>query len=231
MKMLWTIIGLVLAISAIAALNSQPQAIAGPQKAEESKEEKEDPVAKRASLTRQLHLAELKLRQAQLESNAGKRSADSAVEQAQAELSLAERKLVQFRELDSRQKIEEARLDLRGARDRQQEAAEELQQIELMYKDQDLDDRTAEFVIQRGRRNAERAAARIALSELGLQSLVEHEVPTEIRQRELNVTQKRVAYEAAKRARESHQLKSQISVATAESEIHGLREKLVGLGQ
>ena len=139
------------------------------------------------------------------------------------------KELIQYRDFDSKHKIEEARLSLQASKDRATESAEELAQIELMYKDQDLDDRTAEFVIQRGRRHAARAAARIKLQEMAFQTLDEHEVPVATRQHTLDVAQKQVAVEAGKRSLEVERLKGQISIASAKLEIEELRQEITRL--
>lgn len=182
--------------------------------------------AKMASLTRRLHIAELKLQQTRLENDSSLTSANEAVQSAAEEFQIAEGELTQFREFDSVQRREQAAMSLQSSRDRAEEAAAELQQIELMYEDQDLDDRTAEFVIQRGRRNAERAQQRIALEEMAMQALTQHELPRELQKRTLAVQQKQVALESARRARELAKLKVQVSLASAESEIAGIREEL-----
>ncbi len=61
----------------------------------------------------------------------------------------------------------------------QQVQPNELAQIEIMYKDQNLDGLTAEFVVSRGRRNAERAAQRIEIQEFGFARFKNHELPQE----------------------------------------------------
>jgi len=153
--------------------------------------------AKLASLTRRLHIAELKLTQTQQENQSSLQSSNEAVRIAEEELAIAEGELLQFREFDSVRRREEAALSLRSSRDRAQEAAEELAQIELMYEDQDLDDRTAEFVVSRGRRNAERAQARIEIQEAQFRSLKERELPQEEQALELALDKARTALEKA----------------------------------
>lgn len=234
MRSAWTILALITAFIAVGALTFGPQVVAGPQAAGETRDEtqkpkKENIAAEIRSVEMKIPLSELKLAQARMESDAGKGAAQSALRHAQEDLAIARAKLAQYREFDSRRQIEESRLALRASKDRAQEAAEELAQIELMYKDQDLDDRTAEFVIQRGKRNAERAAARIALEEMALETLEKHEVPREIRQHSLDVARKESAVEAAERALESANLKGRISVTSAELELEELKQKLTRL--
>ncbi len=230
MRNRWAIVALALSAIVVGGLVLQPSLSAldpvGPQAADNEKPDAEDSATKIKSLERKLALAAMKLEQAQLEAEAGLIAAQASVRQSGEELAIAQGKMHQYREFDSKRGIEESRLALLGSKDRAEEAAEELAQIDLMYKDQDLDDRTAEFVIKRGRRNAERAAAHIQLEEMALAALTEHEVPREIRQHELTVSQKQIAVETAKRSLQSQLLKNQISIASAESEIAGLREEL-----
>lgn len=230
MRTTWTIIALFLSAIAVGGLVLQPSVSAlgqaGSQEAENAKPDAEDTATKIKSAERKIALAAMKLEQAQLEAESGLIAAQASVRQSGEELAIAQGKLHQYREFDSKRGIKESRLSLRGSKDRAEEAAEELIQIDLMYKDQDLDDRTAEFVINRGRRNAERAASRIQLEELSLTALVEHEVPREIRQHELTVSQKQIAVETAQRSLHSQHLKNRIAIASAESEITGIQEEI-----
>ena len=74
---------------------------------------------------------------------------------AQADVTMAEAKLATFREVDKPNRVAAQTLGLQTARDRAQEAADELAQVEIMYAEQDLNDMTREFVIQRERRAAD----------------------------------------------------------------------------
>ena len=177
-------------------------------KAEEQKQRERNITTKERALA----LSEMRIEKTRLEIESSRIDAENAVAQAETELVLARGRLEEYVNFESKQKVEQAKLSLQSSRDRATEAAEELKQIELMYADQDLDDKTAEFVIQRGRRNAERAQARIALEEMALTALMEHEVPRERSQRELEIRRKENALESARRAKQSRQLQSAIDL-------------------
>jgi len=136
-------------------------------------------------LERKLKLARARLEIKHLEEKAFVQSQENQVRFAEAAVAMAEAKLAKFREVDAPNKLASAELDLQTSRDRAQEAQDELAQIEIMYAEQDLDDLTAEFVVSRGRRSAERAQARIAIEETSFQALRERELPQEEAQLEL----------------------------------------------
>ena len=148
--------------------------------------EKEDPAAKRRSLERKLAIARAKLDHARMEVEAQQAASEAALDQARREEEIAQAKAAQFEKFDAPNRIARAELTLLRAKDRADEAAEELQQIEIMYSDQDLADKTAEFVSNRGKRNAERSRAQIAIEERGLESLRGQEIPREGRQLQLD---------------------------------------------
>ncbi len=193
-------------------------------KAKKKQEEKESLESKIRASERKLRIAEMRLQHAKMDADSQRQAVSESRRQALEELEMAKGKLAQYQDIDSRNKIEQAKLSLRGAKDRAQEAAEELAQIELMYKDQDLDDRTAEFVVARGRRNAERSARQIAISERALAALTEHEVPRELRRLRLDVSRKQASLEKSERDSRSSELQKRIAIANVESEIEGLLE-------
>jgi hypothetical protein len=136
---------------------------------------------------RKLKLAHARLEVKEMEQEAFVHEHGNNVRYAQADLAMAQAKLAKFREVDAPGRVASEKLNLRTAMDRAQEAKDELAQIEIMYKDQDLDDLTAEFVVSRGRRSAERAQARIEIQEAAFNSLKERELPQEEKQLELAV--------------------------------------------
>lgn len=186
----------------------------------------EDPAAKRRSLERKLDIARVTGEQAELESRTQELEARQAIDQAQKDLEIAKAKLTQFRELDVPNRIAKAELSLARIRDAAEEAAEELKQIEIMYEEQDLEDRTAEFVVNRGRRNAERRKQEIQIEVRSLETLKGHELPRERATLELDVTRKEVALEKAMRDARSGALAKRIALMTAKSQVAGLEDEL-----
>jgi len=148
-----------------------------------------------------------------------------------ADLAMAEAKLQNFVAVTLPSRKARAELDLRGARDFATEAAEELRQIEIMYEEQDLADKTAEFVVSRGQRRADRAARRIAIQEAEVASLVAHELPQEQMRHEQTVKKAAEALGTAEHdskvalAREELELmEARMAVQRAEKALQKARE-------
>lgn len=177
-------------------------------------------------LQRKLAVAELKLAQAKLDQESQQKSSAKAVEFAMEELAMAEGKKAQFENLDRPNREARGELDLQRAEDRTTEAAEELKQLEIMYREQDLEDMTAEFVINRGKRSAERAAASLAVQRRELEALTQHTMPRELRNMVLSIARKSSALEKAKADAESARIKHEIAVMNAKTSLSDLKEKL-----
>jgi len=177
-------------------------------------------------LASKLKVAELKLEGARIELDSFQASHEVRVKHARAELQLAEAELAQFREVDRPARLAETELDLRSARDRAQEAAEELEQIEIMYEGQDLDDRTAEFVVSRGRRNAERAAQRIQIQEMLARGQADRELPREQSRLELAVSRAAAALADLELEGRVDAYQKRASVLEAEAEVARIRHDL-----
>ena len=187
--------------------------------------------AKRRDLDRKLAVARAKLEVARLEAEAYEKKQEASLRHAAAEVALAEARLARFREADAPNRLANEQLSLRTAKDRAQEAADELAQIEIMYEDQDLDDVTAEFVVSRGRRSAARAAARIEIMEAQYAALEERELPQDAQRFELELDKARSGLEAAQRDAEIGRHGKRIAVQEAENAIRKLEEELADLDE
>ena len=174
-------------------------------------------------------LAQARLEIARLEQQSYEDELETKLRHARTELELATSRLARFQDVQAPQRLAEGRLDLQGVRDRAQEAADELAQIEIMYEEQDLNDKTAEFVVSRGKRRAQRAKERIELQETALRSLEERELPDEEKRMTLEVDRAKAGLAAAERDGEIGRRRKMISVREAENEVknveHDLREK------
>ena len=107
------------------------------------------------------------------------------------DLELAEAALVQFRDVESVRRTQEARLEVLKAQDQIQDAREELEQLEKLYQGNELADATKEIVLRRGRSSLERAAAEVAIKELQLKTLKEDLLPLELGKLQLDVDRKK----------------------------------------
>jgi len=186
---------------------------------------------KREDLERKLDVARARLALARTEEKAYGEDLEARIRHASGEVELARARLARFREADAPNRLATERLELRTARDRAQEAAEELAQIEIMYKDQDLDDLTAEFVVSRGRRAAERAAERIEILEGELRALEERELPQEGERLALELDKAEAGLTKAEREGEIGRQNKAISVKEAENEIARLEDEQAALSE
>jgi hypothetical protein len=203
-----------LAFAGCASTAATPDEAQAPQK-----EEDEDQARKASVLQRKIEIAELEL--AALVARQG-----AALATARTELTLAESELETFREIDRTTRLGLATLDLRGATDRAQEAADELAQIQVMYEEQDLDDVTREFVINRGRRHAERMAERNALEERNLARLTEHTLPNEELKLALAVDRARAGLADAEQSNEVERRNKELALDDLRYELAQLQKKL-----
>jgi len=188
-----------------------------------------DEQKKTDELGRKLELARARLEVAALESKAFDAKHETRVRHANVEVGMAEARLATFREADMPNRLATQTLSLQGTKDRAQEAADELAQIEIMYAEQDLDDQTREFVIQRGRRNAERAAKRIEIQEVEFLKLKERELPQEEQKLALALDKATSSLQAADREGEIGRQQKAISLKQTENEVHKLELELAEL--
>ena len=186
----------------------------------------EDEARELDELQRKLEITQAKLSVAQLEAAAFDAKHETRLRHASAEVGMAKAKLAQFDEADAPNRLAKEQLNLRTSKDRAQEAAEELAQIEIMYKDQDLDDVTAEFVVSRGRRSAERAAKRLEIQESELRAIEERTLPREREQLQLALDKATAALGDAEREGEIGQRQKQIAIQQAENEAAKLEADL-----
>jgi len=183
--------------------------------------------AELAELKSELAVARGRLEVARMELKAFEAKHEARVRHAAADVEMAEAKLAAFQSVGSPTQVAEARLDLRSARDRAQEAADELAQIEIMYADQDLDDLTAEFVVSRGRRAAERAQQRIEIQEARFQGLQERDLPLELKQLTLALDKAEGGRDDVMREGEIERKQKELGMREKEAAIEKLEHKLV----
>ena len=194
--------------------------------AREGTASEEDTAARKESLVHKLTVAKIRLDHANLERKMHTEGSKTSVALAQEELELGKGRLAQFKEIDMPNRIAQSELNLQRMRDNATEAEEELKQIELMYEEQDLEDRTREFVINRGKRNAERVRRTLAIQEREHESLTKGELPRELREMELDVARKKDAVWKAEIGAKAGLLMKEIAVMDAEAKIVELEREL-----
>ena len=183
----------------------------------------------RAKLQAKLDIAKAKLSIAQLELEASAAKHEAGTRFAAYEVKSAEFKLETFTEVTQPNQLASAELSLRRSADRVQEAADELEQIKIMYDEQDLEDMTAEFVVGRGRRNAEHAAAALKIQEAEVVALRDRELREQQDGLQLAVKKAEVALAAAQQQATIGAQRAQIAIREAEGAIMGIERQLLDL--
>ncbi len=218
------LVGILLLVPLAACASSGPAA--SPGAAPEAQKGDSSKATEREELERALELAHARLELAKLAAAAEAEEASTKIRHAKVEVELASARLASFREAGIPNRLASERLDLQSAEERAAEAAEELAQIEIMYKDQDLDDVTAEFVVSRGRRAAERAAARIGILQAELKALEERELPHEERTLALALDRATANLAEAERAARRKELEQTIALKEAEGKVSAAESAL-----
>jgi hypothetical protein len=177
-------------------------------------------------LEHKLAVAERRLDQSRMELEIHELSSAFEIEAAEHELKHAMAVLEDFVGSDMPNRVASSELRLQGSKDSAAEAAEELAQIMIMYEEQDLEDMTAEFVIQRGRRRAERTQRSLEIQTSEHEALVASELPRERKGLEMDVRRKQHALEMAKRRARAGRLDKEIALVKAEFEIQELRREV-----
>ena len=144
--------------------------------------------------------------------------ADSTDEdlKATAELEMAEVELSHVDESDAPRKRAEKAKDVKAEEDELFEAEEELKQLEMLYKDEDLADKTREIVIERSKRKIARAKEGLEIARSEMTSLEKHELVQERKKLALEVDEKKRALESLKKRHEISALEKSIAVREAE---------------
>jgi hypothetical protein len=182
---------------------------AKPETREESDPKKID------DLKHQHAVASAKLKIANMELGTFEEQSGAELDHNREELEMTKSTLDNFVKVEMPTRLAAAELSLQAAKDSAVESAEELAQLEIMYKDQDLHDMTAEFVISRGERRAERAAKRIQIQEQEFNALVQHELPMELRRHEIAVARSEQALAKSKAEAEIAKLGKELKILEA----------------
>jgi hypothetical protein len=208
---------------------SAPGAASPAAPSKEKEEEARQKALKRAGLERERPIAEAKLAKARKEQGDQESANQVALDKAKKEHDLALGRLRDFEEKEDPQRRARARLDMQQARDMLDEAKEELEQLEMMYKGQDLADMTKEVVIRRGKRRVERATQRLALQEQEVQRLEQNTLPLERAKLSAEAEAKAQDLDRARRAAETASLERKIDLMGSEAEIVRIKMEIEAL--
>ncbi|MGD8452613.1 MAG: hypothetical protein PVJ57_12410 [Phycisphaerae bacterium] len=198
-------------------------------KAKEEAKKARERERKLAHLERDLETARLRLQKTKLDNEAAALRYAQSLEQAQTELQLAQEKFDTTQALEVPQRIAWSELNLQRSRDNLQNATEELEQLELMYKDDQFADQTKEIVISRSRRELERTQRDVQLREEEHRRLLEVYLPREKREQELQLAKQERGVVNMQSDEQRAVIDRQIALINAEAAITKLEEQLSDL--
>jgi hypothetical protein len=190
------------------------------------RKELEQEERKIVKLERDLRVARHKLEKTRLSTEHNTLCNAAALTKAEAELELSKRRLKTFDEQTAPSRVAWGELALQGAQDRFQEAQEELEQLELMYKEDEFADQTKEIVLERGRRRLERSQRDLELRRIDFATLQEQTLPVERQEHELGVTDKEEALKRVHERAETSVIDQEIDLINAEGEIIRLEQEM-----
>jgi len=157
-----------------------------------------------------------KLEIARLQLSTAEQRAETVRLRKEKELELGKAELAQFDESDAPNRLAKAKLELARRRDALAEQQEELAQLEMMYEQQDLADKTREIVLQRGKRRVERAQEELAIAERETTALESRTLPRERGKLALEVEAKERELAESKSDGEATLLEKRLAVRAAE---------------
>jgi len=188
----------------------------GPQQQEKG-EIKDD--ARRDEVQRKLDIASRKKTKSMLKNEHSEVDRQIKLAKAEEELSLAQTRFQHFQEHTAPTRLQRAELSLQGSKDGVTEAEEELQQLELMYGEEDFADQTKEIVLERQKRRLQRSKRNLEIRQKELDFLKSFSLPLETREHELAVENAERKLKQTQRQVEATKLDLEIVIMNAEAEI------------
>lgn len=192
---------------------------AAKEEAEKLAKEAEQRQINRDRLARELAISRERLKQTQMAHDAAKITTDQSVAKAEKELEIARRRFETFMNQSVPNRIKSAELSYQYSQDSLKEAEEELEQLELMYKEEEFAEKTKEIVIDRAKRRIERSRTGLSIQATELSILKERTIPIETEEQRMAVEDKEKALAAAKRDAESTMLGHRINLMSGESDL------------
>ena len=161
---------------------------------------------RRADQARSLAELDSRVDRVDLDQAAAMASEIVALAAAERELRTAQEDLDHFTGVERQRRLDEDALGVQASADGLLESREELAQLEMMYKDSQLGDATAEIVLNRSRRRLARAEEGHRLRLQRSQDLQSIELPRELERLQHELRAKQVALENVRRAQEKARL-------------------------
>lgn len=208
---------------------------------EEGKEVAKDDVIMKLDMTKiqieigdkniALQSAKNNLIKAQEELKIQESSNKSMVEKAELELEISNQKLAQYEKIDKPKKIREAKLGVKNAADRVTDLTVELQQLEKMYKEDEMIEMTEELVIARAKRNLASAKESLEIAKKTQELVLEFDLPTEEKRLKLDARQKQSEYDRTQATAKANIAQKNSEINKAQAEVSKLENDLAKLGR
>jgi multidrug resistance efflux pump len=186
-----------------------------------------------AAAENDLRLARATLKKAESEADLGARADALALSETENALKRAEDELRVYDEVESKHTLKRLELALKSYDDYVSDAQEELDQLEKMYKSEELTNATAEIVVRRARRALERLKIMVAMARESAKVFREVEFPEQRKVHVFALGKARQALEALKAAqalgrvqREAELVKARAAAELQEEQTAKLRKDL-----
>lgn len=180
--------------------------------------------AKERSRQRDLSLAQIELKIAEISAQIQTMGASSATSKAAREVAEAEAALVHFVENELPVQIEQATISHDRSLHSAEHAADELAELEAMYSAEEFAEMTKELVLRRGRRSLEIAERNLAVEKAKLKNLTEEELPRKKRDLQAKLADARDALKKAELSGAKTELENVVLLTKARNRILSLEE-------
>jgi len=188
-------------------------------KKKETKNSETKKVAKRDGVTRKLNIARQKHAKSSLAAEYAEIANQDKIAKAEQDLDIATTKLQHHEQYTAPNRLARGQLDQRQAEDRYKESQEEMEQLELMYAEEDFAEKTKEIVLQRGRRRLERSRTNLDIRSKTFLFLQNHSLPLEHKELQFKLEQAGLLRDKTRRDAKASELDKQIAILTAEAEV------------
>ena len=183
-------------------------------------------VAKLDGVTRKLNIARQKHTKSSLAAEYSKIENQNKIAKAAQDLDIATTKLQHHEQYTAPNRLAQGQLNQRYAEDRYKESQEEMEQLELMYAEEDFADKTKEIVLQRGRRRLERSRTNLDIRSNDLLFLQNHSLPLQHKELQFKFEQAGLLLDKTQRDAKASEIDKQIAILTAEAEVAKLEFEL-----
>ena len=170
-------------------------------------------------LERNLEVAQIKLDKTKITQEQAQRRNQESLARAEMDLDLAQQRYKTYMEKSLPSRIGWSQLNLQRVADNIQEAREELDQLETMYREDEVDAKTKEIVVGRSRLRLERSLRDQELRQADFDTMMNESMPVEKREQENQLQDRQRAVVNAKEAVQISELDARVNFMAAEDEV------------